>query len=665
MFCSLAGAGLGIRINDDGVDAAHLEFSTKFDVDASCTLYTPVVLDKKHNHGTTCASIAAGSGNNGACSVGIAPNAKISACRVITIEADENLADEAYDSSYFYAKMENMHISSNSYGFPPCIDRRETWNRRLQQCPFVSTMETTPCLAAECSSVDWSNPSPAVECEDAISIHCLTSFESDVQACTNFLDLFVKCEFNSLSMEEQDALYKGVTEGRNGKGIVYVFAGGNDFGSGADVNFYGHQNSRFSITVGAADKSGKHSSFSNGGAALFISAPGGDHEYYTNNLVALAGGGCTDGGVGTSYAAPVVAGVVALMLEANPNLSWRDVQGVLASTATKIQPSDPSWATNSAGLSHSYIYGFGMVNASKAVERSKTWTSLTPEIEIVADSEQVNIAIPEYPNAATTSTITVNATDSFKVESVTVYLDILHSSRGDLNIVLTSPSGTKSILSPGQRPENSQNVERWKLTTVRNRDEVARGAWTLSVVDQSSGDVSSCIDTLGWSTTVNSEVEEEDAFGCDQFAQVCVNGTEGPLFSTVFQGLSGLSDPLLVGTDGLTPDVACCACGGGILASGLNDTLRSWRLAIHGNDPEAVIVSNPSPVASTPTSIFSPGARPNQSPIMPSSPTTEPATTPSNGAKSTSGFVGSTPSVFHSVGISIFTASVYCFLMLH
>jgi subtilisin family serine protease len=111
--------------------------------------------------------------------------------------------------------------------------------------------------------------------------------------------------------------------------------------------------------------------------------------------VANAGGGCTDGGAGTSFATPVVAGVIALMLEANPNLSWRDVQGILASTATQIQPTDSSWTTNGAGLSHSDIYGFGLVNASAAVERSKSWTSLTSEIEIITDSSQVNIAIPE------------------------------------------------------------------------------------------------------------------------------------------------------------------------------------------------------------------------------------------------------------------------------
>jgi subtilisin-like proprotein convertase family protein len=683
----LAGAGIGIRINDDGVAANHVEFNGKFDVNSSCSFYTPVVADDKHNHGTTCATIAAGSGNNGACAVGVAPNARISACRVIKTESDDILATELDDFSYLYAKMENMHISSNSYSIPSCtVDESSlpnlgSRNRRLQQCPFSSTTRTSPCIATDCAGVDWSNPSPSTACEEAISLHCIISFETDVQPCTNFLDLFVNCEFNFLSMAQQDALSKGVTEGRNGKGIVYIFAGGNDFGSGADVNFAGYQSSRYAISVGAADKSGKHSSFSTGGAALFISAPGGDLDYYTNNLVAFAGGGCTDGGAGTSFAAPVVTGIVALMLETNANLSWRDVQGVLASTATQIQPSDPSWATNSAGLSHSYIYGFGLVNASAAVERSKIWTPLTSEIEIVTDSEQVNIVIPEYPSNAITSTITVNANDSFRIESVIVYLDLLHSSRGDLNIVLTSPSGTSSILSPGQRPENSQNVERWRLMTVRNREESAKGEWTLSVVDHSLGDLSPCIDTLGWSTNLGTLLNEDEVFDCDtfSFAGLCVDGAQGPSFFTVFPGTAGLSDPFLAGTDGLTPDIACCICGGGLPASNLTDTLQSWRLVIYGSDPEAptTLTNAPTPTSDTSPTVLLPvnqspasTALPNApapssvmspivlSPVI-SSPASTQAITPSN-IGSTSG-IASTLFDFYCIGIATVSSIVFIF----
>ena len=74
--------------------------------------------------------------------------------------------------------------------------------------------------------------------------------------------------------------------------------------------------------------------YSVAGAALLVSAPGGDHEFSNNHVVAKPGGVCGDAGVGTSYSTPVVSGVVALMLEANPQLTWRDVQGVLVTTSS-------------------------------------------------------------------------------------------------------------------------------------------------------------------------------------------------------------------------------------------------------------------------------------------------------------------------------------------
>ena len=93
---------------------------------------------------------------------------------------------------------------------------------------------------------------------------------------------------------------------------------------------------------------------------------------------------------------------------------------------------------------------------------------------------------------------TVAATETFVTESAVVYLDLHHASRGDLEIVLTSPGGTESVLTPGQRPENSQTEVRWKLMTVRNWGESAKGDWTLSILDKSLGDISSCVDLEGW-----------------------------------------------------------------------------------------------------------------------------------------------------------------------
>jgi subtilisin-like proprotein convertase family protein len=78
----------------------------------------------------------------------------------------------------------------------------------------------------------------------------------------------------------------------------------------------------------------------------------------------------------------------------------------------------------------------------------------------------------------------------FTIESVYVYLKLEHSSRGHLKIKLTSPSGTESIISPGRRPENTQQSSSawWKLMTWKFWGETPDGEWTMSIVDLKRGD---------------------------------------------------------------------------------------------------------------------------------------------------------------------------------
>jgi subtilisin-like proprotein convertase family protein len=247
------------------------------------------------------------------------------------------------------------------------------------------------------------------------------------------------------------------------------------------------------LSVGAVGRDGKHASYSTPGAALLVTAPGGDIESYSNNIVASPGGGCQDITIGTSFAAPIVAGVVALILEANPSLTWRDVQGVLAISSQRMGDEDSSWTTNSAGVSHSYLYGFGLVDATTAVAVAQSWMNYSPELQITGESGTISLTIPDYPSGPVSSIISIEADDAFKTEWATVYLSLSHSSRGDLDVILISPTGTESILHPGQRPENTQVDERWKLSTVRNWNEPANGDWTLRIVDRRAGDIDSSL----------------------------------------------------------------------------------------------------------------------------------------------------------------------------
>jgi subtilisin family serine protease len=620
-----AGSGIGIRINDDGVDYTNEEFSGKFSVDASCSVYTPVALDASHSHGTTCASLAAGNGGAGSpCAVGVAPDATLSACRVVPENPprlDSAVASEVSDYSFLYDRMETMHVSSNSYGIDPCQSiPKQSKRRHLQSCPFAKNSTTSPCVVDQCANVDWSSSTltavstlSAVSatngtCRDYVTVYCRILFERDTEACTSYLDLYVQCEYNSQSEEQLQAMEKGVTEGRNGKGIVYVFASGNTYSAGTDVNFEGALNSRLTISVGAVGKEGKHASYSITGAPLFVSAPGGDFDTYTNNIVALAGGGCTDGGVGTSFAAPIISGVAALILQANQGLSWRDVQGILAQTSKQVDPDDESWTLNGAGFHHSYLYGFGLVDANAAVTAASTWSYFSTELQIVEDSGAVNIPIPDYLGGAVTSSVTVDTVPTFAVESVIVYLDLTHSTRGDLQIVLTSPAGTASILAPGQRPENSQVGMSWKLMTVRKWGEAANGNWTLSLVDQRAGDLSTCVDVAGWSISFGTTDPVELDCGIFRRASICVDGAAGPGFTNLFSNIAtDLTDPFFSDENGVGVSDACCVCGGGVQASALKDVLRSWRLLVYGRDV-AVTGPDPSPTTILPLETNAPAA---------------------------------------------------------
>ena len=347
--------------------------------------------------------------------------------------------------------------------------------------------------------------------------------------------------------------------------------------------------------MGAVGKDSVHASYSSTGAALFIAAPGGDVESYTGMVVPLPGGGCHDIGMGSSFATPLTAGVIALVLQANPYLSWRDVQGVLATTSTQVDMSDTSWTTNAAGFHHSYKYGFGVINAGEAVAAAQSWINYSTEVILIGDSGYDNQVIPEYLSGDVVSTITMNANATFVAESTTIYVNLTDSSRGDLELVLISPSGTESIVHPGRRPENQQGDDRWKLMTVRNWGEPVIGDWRLRITDKSAGDVSECVDQA-WSTEFGGQFIDCQFF---LMSKACVDGAQGPDFLSYFSGVSDLNAVALTDINGVGPSSACCVCGGGTKAALVDDVLRSWRLEISGHEDIMIIPHSSPPTPGT------------------------------------------------------------------
>ena len=621
------GSGIRVRINDNGVDRDHAEFQGRFDVDGSCAESNIPKSDQ--NHATAVASIVGAGGNNDKCSVGIAPASTISSCYAL-----------GHSEAFLGEKIQMMDISQNSFERPACAPD-DISRRQLEPvtCPFDVHLDNGdsnhPCQVCDLEMLnegynDDVRTSP--DCEDSIVRHCGQHYKQDT-ACLEFLDVLIggSCHYRSLSVTARDAINRGITQGRNGKGIIYVFASGNAFKKGDDTNIKVYTNSRFTIAVGAVGSDGKHSSYSTPGANVLVTAPGGGFSPKSHHVTALGNGQCGYPGVGTSFACPVVSGVIALILEANPDLTWRDIQGILATTSNPVVDDtlDDFGAINGAGLWHSNWYGFGIVNAQKAVTAAESWTLFEQELMWIGESGQIDLLIPDDSNTSIVSSITLSAdettTTNFAVESVLVFLDLHHFSRGDVEIVLTSPQGTLSVLHPGRLPENVQlrETERWKLLTLRNWGESPFGNWQLGVTDKKRGHVEECVDApfsmVYTGVTVSCRYLEEYS--------ICANqGLVEDFFAT------GDFDPLLVAQDpknGMTLESACCVCGGGVDRSSYTDTLRQWKVVVYGHELPPIYLEERTPETPSPSpSILKQSKQPS---IKPSSnPTTlSPSKTPS------------------------------------
>jgi len=174
------------------------------------------------------------------------------------------------------------------------------------------------------------------------------------------------------------AMVNGVQRGRGGKGSVFVFAAGNGGGLDDQCNFDGYTNSIFSLTIGAVDRKGLHPYYSEMCAAMLVVAPSsgsGDHIHTTD----VGKRACTSTHGGTSAAAPLAGGVVALALQVNPDLTWRDVQHVLINSAVHFNPTDPDWEKTASGRLFSYKYGYGRLDAGKVVDLARRWKSVKPQ----------------------------------------------------------------------------------------------------------------------------------------------------------------------------------------------------------------------------------------------------------------------------------------------
>lgn len=249
-----------------------------------------------------------------------------------------------------------------------------------------------------------------------------------------------------------------------------------------------YASNRRTIPVGAIDSLDRRSLYSEPGASLMLVAQS-DYDLNSSGDVGIysstGASGYTSVFGGTSAASPLGAGVVALVLEANPGLTWRDVQHVFVRTARKCKPDDVSWEVNGAGLNTSEQFGFGAIDAGAAVTLAQTWPAVAPEFAFDTGAIAEGAAIPDNNPAGLTRTVIVPA--SMRIESVELVLTAAHNACGQLRVTLEGPSGIESLVANTRSDNANTYGTGYVFTSRRHFGERAIGSWTLKVADGTAG----------------------------------------------------------------------------------------------------------------------------------------------------------------------------------
>ncbi|XP_070478424.1 proprotein convertase subtilisin/kexin type 4 isoform X5 [Equus przewalskii] len=281
----------------------------------------------------------------------------------------------------------------------------------------------------------------------------------------------------------REAFRRGVTQGRGGRGTLFVWASGNGGLHYDNCNCDGYTNSIHTLSVGSATRRGRVPWYSEACASTltttYSSGAAPDPQIVTTDLHHQ----CTDKHTGTSASAPLAAGIIALALEANPFLTWRDMQHLVVRASRPAQLQAEDWTTNGVGRQVSHHYGYGLLDAGQLVDMARTWLPTRPQqkcaIQIVHTSTPI---LPLLRVGKNVSACAGLANHIRSLEHVQVQLSLSYSRRGDLEISLTSPMGTRSTL-VAIRPldVSSQGYNNWIFMSTHFWDEDPQGLWILGL----------------------------------------------------------------------------------------------------------------------------------------------------------------------------------------
>jgi subtilisin family serine protease/subtilisin-like proprotein convertase family protein len=351
--------------------------------------------------------------------------------------------------------------------------------------------------------------------------------------------------FGVRSQNWETILRNQVQTGRSGRGKIYVKAAGNDFLVACrgttnvpcvgNAGFDPDANTPYTIIVGALDSTGLTASYSSPGSNTWVTSFGGAFATDSPAMITTDRSSCDvgyartqststivfergqNGNVGCNYtstfngtssAAPMVSGTIALLLQLRPELTWRDIKYILARSARQpafqtVTPinhplSEPvpagyaweqPWVVNSAGIRFHNWFGFGRVDATAAVNFAQTYVSpfgAYQETNWLHEAAGLTLNIPDFTAQGAVSTLSVN--QSLRAEAVQIRVWVTHADVSELALELTSPTGTKSILINGRN--SLRGLPNYQgelfLSNAFYREQIT-GIWTLRVFDLKTG----------------------------------------------------------------------------------------------------------------------------------------------------------------------------------
>uniref|UniRef100_A0A8D3A6M9 Furin (paired basic amino acid cleaving enzyme) b n=1 Tax=Scophthalmus maximus TaxID=52904 RepID=A0A8D3A6M9_SCOMX len=350
----------------------------------------------------------------------------------------------------------------------------------------------------------------------------------------------------------KEAFFQGITKGRSGLGSIFVWASGNGGREQDSCNCDGYTNSIYTLSISSTTQSGNVPWYSEPCsstlASTFSSGNPGEKQIVTTDLRQK----CTDSHTGTSASAPLAAGIIALALEANMNLTWRDMQHLVVRTSRPGHLSAGDWKTNGVGRRVSHSYGYGLLDAGAMVALALNWTTLGPQHQCI----HTMLAEPRDIGNKLVFSKSVDACwgrpeHVGSVEHVQARLTLSHNQRGKLAVHLLSPLGTRStLLFPRPNDFSSEGFNDWAFMTTHSWDEDPQGEWTLEVENVAAdGRVLNQFTLILWGTGPSAVNPSSADFprpsnnSCKTFdaQQICIECSPG--FSLFLQGCVKLCPP--------------------------------------------------------------------------------------------------------------------------